>query len=226
MNVYEKLNLARIKFHAMGIKKSGKNKYAGYTYFELDDILPAINSICAEIKATCVVSFGNDYASLIFANAEKPDENIVFTCPMSKADLKGCHEVQNLGAVVSYIKRYLYQNCFEIAESDGLDSTINPNDGKKVEAEKPKPAPVKTKAEESKKAQGWTKAQLDELKSVLDSKLEDGTPVFTEDDKNEFRAKYKEGVKYEDVKRLVLDKQAKAVKAAYAEPPKDDFDIF
>ena len=43
---------------------------------------------------------------------------------MSSASLKGCHEVQNLGAVESYIKRYLYQNCFEIAEPDACDRTM------------------------------------------------------------------------------------------------------
>ena len=47
---------------------------------------------------------------------------------MSKAELKGCHEVQNLGAVETYIKRYLYQNCFEIVESDALNGTHNPNE--------------------------------------------------------------------------------------------------
>ena len=34
--------------------------------------------------------------------------------------------MQNLGAVETYIKRYLYQNCFEIVESDVLDETMNP----------------------------------------------------------------------------------------------------
>jgi hypothetical protein len=46
---------------------------------------------------------------------------------MSTACLKGCHEVQNLGAVETYIKRYLYQNCFEIVENDELDGTMNPS---------------------------------------------------------------------------------------------------
>ena len=42
---------------------------------------------------------------------------------MSSASLKGCHDVQNLGAVQTYIRRYLYTNAFEIVESDALDST-------------------------------------------------------------------------------------------------------
>jgi hypothetical protein len=68
-------------------------------------------------------------AKLDFCDLEK-DERITFTSPMSSASLKGCHEVQNLGAVETYIKRYLYQNCFEIVEGDALDSTMNPADEK------------------------------------------------------------------------------------------------
>lgn len=129
MNVYEKLNEARIKFQSANVKKSGNNKFAGYTYYELSDILPFINQIAKELKFTCVVSFGTDVAQLEFIDLEKPTEKICFLSPMSKATLKGCHEVQNLGAVETYIKRYLYQNCFEIVENDALDSTMNPAEG-------------------------------------------------------------------------------------------------
>ena len=127
MTVFEKLNQARLKFQAMGVKKSGKNAYAGYTYYELSDIIPAINKIADELKFCCVVNFNNDLASLDFVDLEK-DEKVTFTSPMSSASLKGCHEVQNLGAVETYIKRYLYQNCFEIVEGDALDGTMNPAD--------------------------------------------------------------------------------------------------
>lgn len=134
MSVFEKLNQARLKFQAMGVKKSGKNSYAGYTYYELSDIIPAINQIADELKFCCVVNFTNDLAKLDFCDLEK-DERITFTSPMSSASLKGCHEVQNLGAVETYIKRYLYQNCFEIVEGDALDGTMNPAEEKPGKAE-------------------------------------------------------------------------------------------
>ena len=128
MNVFEKLNEARVRFQNANVKKSGKNNYAGYTYYELADILPAINQIGKELKFTCVVMFGADVATLYFIDSEKPEEKIMFTSPMASANLKGCHEVQNLGASETYLKRYLYQNCFEIVESDALDMMMNPND--------------------------------------------------------------------------------------------------
>lgn len=128
MTVFEKLNDARLEFQKKNVKKSGKNKFAGYSYYELADILPAINEIAKELKFSCVVTFGTDIAQLEFIDCEKPQDRITFLSPMSKATLKGCHEVQNLGAVETYIKRYLYQNCFEIVENDALDSTMNPNE--------------------------------------------------------------------------------------------------
>jgi hypothetical protein len=129
MSIFEKLNQARLEFQNMGVKKSGKNSYAGYTYYELSDIIPAINKLADKLKFCCVINFTNDLAKLDFCDLEK-DERITFTSPMSSASLKGCHEVQNLGAVETYIKRYLYQNCFEIVEGDALDSTMNPADEK------------------------------------------------------------------------------------------------
>lgn len=124
MTIFEKLNEARLRFQNAGVQKSGNNKFAGYTYYELSDILPEINKLANELKFCCVVNFTDEKATLDFCDLEK-DSRITFTSPMSSASLKGCHEVQNLGAVETYIKRYLYQNCFEIVESDVLDETMN-----------------------------------------------------------------------------------------------------
>ena len=134
MNVFEKLNESRIRFQNANVKKSGKNSYAGYTYYELADILPAINKIAQELKFSCIVNFTPDLATLDFVDCEK-NEKITFTSPMSEASLKGAMEVQNTGAVITYLKRYLYQNCFEIVEDDTLDATLNPNDNSKDNVE-------------------------------------------------------------------------------------------
>jgi hypothetical protein len=41
---------------------------------------------------------------------------------MSEANLKGCHPVQNLGAVQTYTRRYLWVAALEIVEHDAIDS--------------------------------------------------------------------------------------------------------
>ena len=124
MNLYEKLAQARVELRQRGLKKSGHNKFAGYDYFELGDFLPAINEIMAAHKMLSVCRFGADMATLTIYDAEKPDgATVEFACPMSSAELKGCHSVQNLGAVQTYTRRYLYTAAFEIVEGDALDAT-------------------------------------------------------------------------------------------------------
>lgn len=163
MNVFEKLNKARVMFQEANVKKSGQNKYAGYTYFELNDILPICNKICNEIKAVCVLNFTETVATLQFIDCEKTDDVITFTSPMSEATLKGCHKVQNLGAVETYIKRYLYQNCFEIAENDALDSQPINNNQNVNNANNTSNSGTQKKESLPK----WTKEQSDSMNGLM-----------------------------------------------------------
>jgi hypothetical protein len=123
MNVYQKLNAARESFHQTKLTKTGHNKFAGYKYFELGDFLiPALN-IFAEHGLVGIISFGKEEASMSIIDVYKPEDRIVITSPMSTAALKGCHEVQNLGAVQTYLRRYLWVAALEIVEHDALDAT-------------------------------------------------------------------------------------------------------
>jgi hypothetical protein len=123
MNVYQKLNAARKEFHSMEIKKSGHNKFANYYYFELGDfIIPAL-TIFEKLGLIGIVHFGTETAQLAIINTEKPDEVVVFSSPMSEANLKGAHPIQNLGAVHTYLRRYLWVAALEIVEHDAVDSS-------------------------------------------------------------------------------------------------------
>jgi hypothetical protein len=124
MSVYKKLQDARIQLQNTKLSKSGKNKFAGYEYFELGDFLPAIQNICQKVGLCGVVSFNTDMAYLTIYDTDGGDGDFAtFTSPMSSAALKGCHDVQNLGAVQTYLRRYLWTNAFEIVEHDALDAT-------------------------------------------------------------------------------------------------------
>jgi hypothetical protein len=151
MSVYKKLQDARIKLQNTELRKSGHNKFAGYKYFELGDFLPAIQNICSDIGLCGVISFNHDMAFLQITDVED-GTSIMFTSPMSSAALKGCHDVQNLGAVQTYLRRYLWVNAFEISEHDALDAVMGSDAPKKPEpvvakpvaaAVKPAQAPVK-----------------------------------------------------------------------------------
>lgn len=137
MNVYKKLQAARIQLQNTSLKKSGKNKFAGFEYFELGDFLPAIQTIFAEVGLCGTVSFGTEIASLTIVDIDATEaaqgSYVVFSSPMSTAELKGCHAIQNLGAVQTYLRRYLWVAAMEIVEHDSLDAVAGKDDSKKAE---------------------------------------------------------------------------------------------
>lgn len=122
MSVYKKLSEARQKFHSLKLEKTGENTFAKYKYFELGDFLIPALKVFAEFDLCAVISFTADMASMRIVNMVDNSE-IVITSPMGSAALKGCHEVQNIGAVETYQRRYLWVAALEIVEHDALDAT-------------------------------------------------------------------------------------------------------
>lgn len=122
MNIYEKLQKCRLELSKAKLKKSGKNSFSKYEYFELGDFLPKLTEIMSDNKLTSVITFSDDIAVLTLIDCEKPEDTIIFTSPMREANLKGTHPIQNLGAVETYSRRYLYTIAFDIVESDTLDA--------------------------------------------------------------------------------------------------------
>jgi hypothetical protein len=122
MKVYAKLVAARNILAQKALRKSGHNKFAGYQYFELGDFLPEIQSIFAHVGLVDVITFTADLATMTVYDCDD-GSSVVFTSPMGSAQLKGCHEVQNIGAVETYQRRYLYVTAMAIVEHDALDAT-------------------------------------------------------------------------------------------------------
>ena len=145
MTAHSKLMTARMQLMDTPLKKTGHNKFAGYHYFELGDFLPDIQKIFAGLGLCGIVSYGTDIATLTITDMED-GTTLSITSPMSTAALKGCHEVQNLGAVQTYIRRYLWVTALEIVENDVLDATTGSVEPAKAKAPAaaPKPAAAPT----------------------------------------------------------------------------------
>jgi hypothetical protein len=122
MKVYKKLVAVRSELQAMSLTKSGHNKFAGYKYFELGDFLPSIQMLFNKHGLCDVISFTEDLATMVVYDTDD-GSSVTFTSPMGSAQLKGCHEVQNIGAVETYQRRYLYVTALAIVEHDALDAT-------------------------------------------------------------------------------------------------------
>lgn len=199
MSVYKKLMEARVKLQGSEIKKTGVNKFASYSFFELSDFLPTVQEIFKDLGMCGVVSFTKDDACLTVVDTDNPVDRIVFNSPMSEAQLKGCHPIQNLGAVQSYLRRYLWVTAMEIVEHDALDSSeplkpevkkASTKDAWSGEA-KPAPVPAKKTVEgnggqwnikisEDHDGQGWPKAAFDGAKIALElaSTTDDVLQIF------------------------------------------------
>jgi hypothetical protein len=158
MNVYTKLMQARLKLQNTALTKSGHNKFAGYKYFELGDFLPTVQNIFSELGLCGVVSYDTELAKLTITDGT---DSIVITSPMGSAALKGCHEVQNIGAVETYQRRYLWVTAMEIVEHDVLDAVTGTDTGNAVK----KPEAVTPNAGA---LDGFSKGELDILHEFAD----------------------------------------------------------
>ena len=76
MNIYEKMQKAKVDLQKKDLKKTGVNKFSNYKYYELGDFMPAINEICLELKLFTQVNFDKENAILTIINTEKTDEKL------------------------------------------------------------------------------------------------------------------------------------------------------
>ncbi|ARB76456.1 ERF family protein [Pasteurella multocida] len=158
MNIYQKLAQARVKLQEKGLKKTGKNR--SFNYFELKDFLPSVNEIFAQLNMCSVISYTSELATLTIYDGEK-DEKIIFTSPMVEKALPSGTDIQNLGAIQTYQRRYLYLTALEIAENDMVDSLDTGGE---------QPAPPKSASQSNSKppiqqntSSGQTKKPFDEM---------------------------------------------------------------
>jgi len=123
MNIYQKTNALRMDFLSQAHRKTGKNAFAGFNYFELPDFIPQVLADCIK-HGICPHFYINDaMAFLDLYNVEKPEEKLTFSAPFGGCQLKGCHEVQNIGASITYMRRYCWGMALELVENDAVDAS-------------------------------------------------------------------------------------------------------
>jgi hypothetical protein len=125
MSVHKKLMQARVKLLATDLKKSGRNTFQNYSYFELGDFIPHIQTIFNDIGLCGVVTFNNEYAQLCITDVDDGTV-IVITSPMAEAALKGAQPIQLMGSIQTYQRRYLWMAAMELTEHDTIDMTPAP----------------------------------------------------------------------------------------------------
>lgn len=132
-NVYQKLLEARRRFLASAPKKSGVNRYAEFKYFTLEDIIPVKTQIFTELGLVDTIFFKEDHATLVLCSTDEPGDLIEFQSTLAPDESLIKNPIQKLGAIQTYVRRYLYMLMLDIVEADVIDETAG-----KPEEDKPK----------------------------------------------------------------------------------------
>ena len=151
MNVFKKLQAARQLVAELPLKKSGKNKFAGYEYFELGDFMPDVTRIFNETGLCGIIVFTASTAELTVYDADNNESCVTFSSPLVYAENSKGQAIQSLGSTHTYYRRYLWLLALDLVEPDAIDGM---EQAEKPKATKPKvverpaePTPLTTDAD-------------------------------------------------------------------------------
>lgn len=171
MNVFKKLQEARVRLHSTSLNKSGKNNFAKFNYFELADFIPTVTKIFNDLGLCGIVSFNSTDAYLTVYNVDgEKDDFITFTSPLVMASMDRVQPIQSLGATHTYLRRYLWLMAMEIVENDAVDASAPAETASPIPTPIPAPKP-KTEAQKAKVVtnmndDGWTVTTEDVAKNM------------------------------------------------------------
>lgn len=117
ISLKHKLQEARMLLKEENITKSGKNSFTKAGYYTLQDILPPITRVCHKVGMTPLVTFDKEVATLTLYDWDS-DETLTATSPMVEQKDSKMNEIQILGSLETYQRRYILQNVFDIVEED------------------------------------------------------------------------------------------------------------
>lgn len=130
----------RVALQKANLKKTGKNTFSNFDYYQLEDFLPKLNELMLQEEVNDIFTIEDGFAKLILVKGdEKQEYKIPFTLfetPLNWKfnktindieQVKSMQDIQYLGALNTYYKRYLYINAFGITDGEIIDSMDNTN---------------------------------------------------------------------------------------------------
>ena len=117
--LYKKLQQARLELQNKKLKKTGYNPFQKFNYFELGDFLPYVNKIFSNLQLADHINIYRDkaIAECLIIDTET-GEQVAFYTPIQEQLAKQ----QDIGAVITYARRYAYNVVLNISENDILDA--------------------------------------------------------------------------------------------------------
>lgn len=146
--LYGKLKQIKVELRKVINTKSGYNTHSKFKYYQLEDFLPQILEAFSKYNIYNEYSIDTDleiveertdfdgdgtphksvtkrpveYAYLYLKNLDSEDDEMVYRLKTAEASVYGAAAIQNLGAKITYMKRYIYMSLLDIVEPDAVDS--------------------------------------------------------------------------------------------------------
>lgn len=171
MSLNESIIKIRVELQKSKLQKSGKNKFAfaNFEYFELSDFLPTLNELMLNEGMNDHLIISNDYAELTLIKGEERQTYTMpfymFDVPPSNNNKPMMQQIQYLGALNTYYKRYLYLNAFGITDGEVIDAINNDDLGHSNKQYEPKET---ISEEQAVNLNNYCKEQGQDIKKVLE----------------------------------------------------------
>lgn len=152
LTLNEKLLKIKLELRKTLNKKSGYNQHSKFYYYQLEDFMPQVLELFSQysiyseyyidtelvtVEETTVKNETEntltttkkpvEYAYLYLQNLENEDDEMVYKLRTAEASVYGASAIQNLGAKITYMKRYLYMSLLDIVEPDAVDAAPQGN---------------------------------------------------------------------------------------------------
>ena len=188
----ESIIAIRVDLQKANLKKTGHNSFSDFDYYQLDDFLPKLNELMRQEGVNDIFTIEEDeyreYAKLVLVKLNRItnelEQNVykipftLFETPLNwklnkttkeNEQVKIMQDIQYLGALNTYYKRYLYINAFGITDGEVIDSMDNDN---------------LTSKKETKVTKATTKEQTqEELENMLDYEYQQALQMSGQDEK-------------------------------------------
>lgn len=138
MKTLVKIQKAVELIKSQNLKKKGKNKFSNYDYYTPEQVSELVIGACHSVKLFPKFDLVRNElgitGKLSVFDIESDEEPVVFEMASAIPEIKATNISQQLGGAMTYTKRYLFMNAFDIADNN-LDFDAQDNSKK----EEPKP---------------------------------------------------------------------------------------
>lgn len=127
-NIYGRLAAAKAILGQCKFEKSGasklKNGEIKFRYMQLGDFLPVVKQVVFDCGLEYhYTDFTKDKCGITFVNIDQPDETLTMSITPERASVYQADAIQNMGAEITYLRRYLIIAALDLIEDDQVDAT-------------------------------------------------------------------------------------------------------